>query len=160
MRRLRFNRYSAMALAGVLLALPPAAASAQEVALVATDAKEVAKGYRADELKLRSVVNDKGETIGHINDFIFSRDNGPVFVVLSVGDFVGLGSELVAVPFKSLKLDEFGQDRAARRQSRGPAEAPCVPPQSLSSIGPGRSDEIGGPAVSGHRRIAQRQNGS
>ena len=35
MRRLRFNRYSALALAGVLLALAPAAASAQEVALVA-----------------------------------------------------------------------------------------------------------------------------
>jgi hypothetical protein len=91
MRRLRFNRYPAMALAGVLLlALAPAAASAQEVGLVAPDAKEVAKGYRADELKLRSVVNDKAETIGHIDDFIF----------------VGLGGELVAVPFKSLKLDD------------------------------------------------------
>src|ERR1700722_17570448 len=66
MRHMRFNRYSALALAGVLLALAPAAASAQEVALVAPDAKEVAKGYRADELKLRSVVNDKGDIIGHI----------------------------------------------------------------------------------------------
>src|ERR1700733_12915080 len=106
MRHMRFNRYSALALAGVLLALAPAAASAQEVALVAPDAKEVAKGYRADELKLRSVVNDKGDIIGHIDDFIFGRDDGPVFVVLSVGDFVGLGGELVAVPFKSLKLDD------------------------------------------------------
>ena len=70
------------------------------------DAKEVAKGYRAEELKLRSVANDKGDIIGHIDDFIFGRDNGPVFVVLSVGDFVGLGGELVAVPFKSLKLDD------------------------------------------------------
>jgi hypothetical protein len=106
MRHMRFNRYSALALAGVLLALAPTAASVQEVALVAPDAKEVAKGYRADELKLRSVVNDKGEIIGHIDDFIFGRDNGPVFVVLSVGDYVGLGAELVAVPFKSLKLDD------------------------------------------------------
>ena len=105
MRHMRFKRYSALALAGVLLALAPTAASAQEVALVAPDAKEVAKGYRADELKLRSVVNDKGDIIGHIDDFIFGRDNGPVFVVLSVGDFVG-GAELVAVPFKSLKLDD------------------------------------------------------
>ena len=103
MRHMRFNRYSALALAGVLLALAPAAASAQEVA---PDAKEVAKGYRADELKLRSVVNGKGDIIGHIDDFIFGLDNGPVFVVLSVGDFVGLGGELVAVPFKSLKLDD------------------------------------------------------
>ena len=106
MRRLRLNRYSTMALAGVLLALAPAAASAQEVALVAPDAKEIARGYRADELKLKSVTNDKGDTIGQINDFIFGRDNGPVYAVLSVGDFDGLNGELVAVPFKSLKLND------------------------------------------------------
>ena len=99
MRRIRTASNSALALAVVLL-WSPAPASAQEVTLVAPDAKEVAKGYRAEELKLRPVVNDKGEIIGHIDDFIFGRDNGPVFVVLSVGDFVGLGGELVAVPFQ------------------------------------------------------------
>ena len=106
MRRIRTLSNSALALAGVLMALTPAAVSAQEVALVAPDAKEVAKGYRADDLKLRLVVNDKGEIIGHIDDFIFGRDNGPVYAVLSVGDFDGLEGELVAVPFKSLKLDD------------------------------------------------------
>ena len=105
MRCIRTASNSALALA-VVLSLPPSPTSAQEIALVAPDAKEVAKGYRADELKLRSVVNDKGDIIGQINDFIFARDNGPVFVVLSVGDFVGLGGELVAVPFKSFKLDD------------------------------------------------------
>jgi sporulation protein YlmC with PRC-barrel domain len=105
MRRIRTASNSALALAVVLL-LPPSPASAQEVALVAPDAKEVAKGYRAEELKLRSVVNDKGEIIGRIDDFIFGRDNGPIFAVLKVGDFVGLEGELVAVPFKSLKLDD------------------------------------------------------
>ncbi len=104
MRRICTASNSALALAVVLLS--PSLTSAQEVALVAPDAKEVAKGYRAEELKLRSVVNDKGDIIGHIDDFIFGRDNGPVFVVLSVGDFVGLGGELVAVPFKSLRLDD------------------------------------------------------
>ena len=160
MRRLRFNRYSAMALAGVLLALAPAAASAQEVALVAPDAKEVAKGYRAEELKLRSVVNDKGDIIGHIDDFIFGRDNGPVFVVLSVGDFVGLGGELVAVPFKSLKLDDF------RARSCCPAPVSrrcgsCLCSSTIAELKLTRSiDEIGGRVVLGHRRMAQRQNGS
>jgi sporulation protein YlmC with PRC-barrel domain len=105
MRRIRTASNSALALAVVLL-LPPSPASAQEVALVAPDAKEVAKGYRAEELKLRSVVNDKGEIIGRIDDFIFGRDNGPIFAVLKVGDLVGLEGELVAVPFKSLKLDD------------------------------------------------------
>jgi sporulation protein YlmC with PRC-barrel domain len=104
MRRIRTASNSALALAVVLL-LPPSPASAQEVALVAPDAKEVAKGYRAEELKLRSVVNEKGEIIGRIDDFIFGRDNGPIFAVLKVGDFVGLEGELVAVPFRNLKLD-------------------------------------------------------
>jgi sporulation protein YlmC with PRC-barrel domain len=105
MRRIRTASNSALALAVVFL-LPPSPASAQEVTLVAPDAKEVAKGYRAEELKLRSVVNDKGEMIGRIDDFIFGRDNGPIFAVLKVGDFVGLEGELVAVPFRSLKLDD------------------------------------------------------
>ena len=106
MRRIRTFFNSALALGGVLMALTPAVASAQEVALVAPDAKEVAKGHRAEELKLRSVVNDKGDIIGRIDDFIFGSDNGPIFAVLKVGDFVGLEGELVAVPFKSLKLDD------------------------------------------------------
>ena len=106
MRRIRTFFNSALALGGVLMALTPAVASAQEVALVAPDVKEVAKGYRADDLKLRSVVNDKGDIIGHIDDFIFGRDNGPVYTVLNVGDFDGFNGELVAVPFKSLKLDD------------------------------------------------------
>jgi hypothetical protein len=105
MRRIRTASNSALALAVVLL-LPPSPASAQEVALVAPDAKEVARGYRTEELKLRLVVNDKGEIIGRIDDFIFGRDNGPIFAVLRVGDFVGLEGELVAVPFRSLKLDD------------------------------------------------------
>ena len=105
MRCIRTASNSALALAVVLL-LPPSSASGQEVALVAPDAKEVAKGYRAEELKLRSVVNDKGEIIGRIDDFIFGRDNGQVFAVLSVGDFTGLSGNLVAVPFRSLRLDD------------------------------------------------------
>ena len=105
MRRIRTASNSALALA-VVLSLPLSPASAQEVALVAPDAKEVAKGYRAEELKLRSVVNEKGEIIGRIDDFIFGRDDGPIFAVLKVGDFVGLEGELVAVPFRNLKLDD------------------------------------------------------
>ena len=30
------------------------------------ESKEVAKGYRAEALKLKSVINDKGEMIGRI----------------------------------------------------------------------------------------------
>ena len=47
----------------VLLTLEPA--STQEVGLVPLNTKDVAKGYPASTLKTKSVLNDKGEIIGH-----------------------------------------------------------------------------------------------
>jgi hypothetical protein len=79
-------------------------ATAQEVALTPLQSQEVAKGYRADALKLKPVVNDKGETIGRISDFVFGKDNS-IYVVLGVGDFTGLTGQLVAIPFHAFKLD-------------------------------------------------------
>ena len=73
--------------------------------MVPLDNKAVAKGYRANALRLRRVMNDKGELIGSIDDFIFGREGG-VFAIIAVGDFVGEDSHLVAVPFKSLKIDD------------------------------------------------------
>jgi hypothetical protein len=80
-------------------------AAGQEVALTPFEVTEVAKGYRAEMLKLKPVVNDKNETIGKINDFIFGKD-GNIYAVLAVGDFSGVSGHLVAVPFRSLKLDD------------------------------------------------------
>jgi hypothetical protein len=104
--RKRSTNSTALALAVALLLPTPSKASAQEVSLVEPDAKEVAKGYRAKALELKTVVNDKGESIGRIDDFIFTKDDGPIFAVLAVGDFVGLYGELVAVPFRNLKLND------------------------------------------------------
>jgi hypothetical protein len=94
--------------------------SAEEVGLVKLDVKDVAKGYRGEALKQKTVVNDKGEDVGRIDDFIFARNDNQVFAVLSVGDYVGVGGSLVAVPLRSLKLDDPsgsivlpGADRAA-----------------------------------------------
>lgn len=50
-------------------------------------------------------VNDKSETIGRINDLIFGKD-GNICAVPAVGDFTGLGGQLVAIPYRSLKLDD------------------------------------------------------
>jgi hypothetical protein len=66
---------------------------------------EVARGYRAEALKLKPVVNDKNETVGRINDFIFGKD-GNTYAVLAVGDFTGLSGHLIAIPFRVLKLDD------------------------------------------------------
>jgi sporulation protein YlmC with PRC-barrel domain len=68
-------------------------------------ATKVARGYRASALELKQVVNEKGETVGRLNDFILGKD-GNNYVILAVDDFTGLTGELVAVPFKNLKLDD------------------------------------------------------
>ena len=80
-------------------------AAAQEVGLAPLDVKEVARGYRAEALKLKPVVNEKNETLGKIGDFIFGKD-GNIYVVLAVDDYAGPGGHLVAIPFRSLKLDD------------------------------------------------------
>jgi hypothetical protein len=105
MNRSRFAFLPAVILATIVLSLSIDHAAGQEVGLTPLQTTEVAKGYRADALKVKPVVNEKNETIGRINDFIFGKD-GNIYVVLAVGDFTGLSGHLVAVPFRSLKLDD------------------------------------------------------
>ena len=104
MNRSRVSMLPAVLVTAALL-LSADRAAAQEVALTPLESKEVAKGYRADALKLKTVVNDKGETIGRISDFVFGKDNN-IYVVLGVGDFTGLTGQLIAIPFHALKLDD------------------------------------------------------
>ena len=103
MNRSRVSMLPAVLVTAALL-LSADRAAAQEVALTPLESKEVAKGYRADALKLKTVVNDKGETIGRISDFVFGKDNN-IYVVLGVDDFTGLTGQLVAIPFHAFKLD-------------------------------------------------------
>jgi len=81
-------------------------ATAQEVGLAPLDVKEVARGYRAEALKLKLIANEKSQVLGKISDFIFSKDGSNIFVVLAVDDFPGPGSHLIAIPFRSIKLDD------------------------------------------------------
>ena len=96
---------SAVIFTTVVLSVRIDRGAAQEIGLTLMEATEVARGYRAETLKLKPVVNDKNETLGRINDFVFGRD-GNIYVVLAVGDFTGLSGHLVAIPFRSLKLDD------------------------------------------------------
>jgi hypothetical protein len=105
MNKSRFSFFPAVVLTTVVLSSWTVHGAAQEVALTPLESKEVAKGYRADALKLKTVVNDKGEMIGRISDFVFGKDNN-IYVVLGVGDFTGLTGQLIAIPFHALKLDD------------------------------------------------------
>jgi len=91
-----------------LIAVEPRPAVPQAVELVVVDVAAVAKGYRTSKLTGRSVTNDQNERIGTLDDIIIGRDR-VLFAVLQVGGFLGLGGQLVAVPYQSLVLDESGE---------------------------------------------------
>src|SRR5258708_32031427 len=63
----------------------------QDVEIVVVDVGTVAGGYRVSELMRSTVVNDRGERIGTIDDFIIGGDDRVLFAVLQVGGFLGLG---------------------------------------------------------------------
>ena len=52
-------------------------------------------------------MNEKNENVGKIDDLVVGAESAhPVFAILQVGDFLGIGSRLVAVSFDSLKIDD------------------------------------------------------
>jgi hypothetical protein len=104
MKPLRFPLLLVAVVTIVTVAKPIDHAAAQEIGLTPLEATEVTKGYSADELKFRSVVNEKHERIGKINDFIFGKDDN-IYVVLAVDESASLYSHLVAIPLRQFKLD-------------------------------------------------------
>jgi sporulation protein YlmC with PRC-barrel domain len=93
----------------VTLAAGPALPQAG-VQLVKVDLSIVAKGYRMSKLIGTSVINDKNEKIGTVDDVIADKDKKQLgFAVLQVGGFLGMGGHLVSVPYDSLVIDDAGQ---------------------------------------------------
>jgi sporulation protein YlmC with PRC-barrel domain len=95
---------------GLLLVVTnPKPVLSQAVKLVTVDVNVVAQGYRLSKLTGSSVVNEKNEKIGTIDDFVVAR-NHSLFAVLQVGGFLGMGAHLVAVPYESLVIEEEGRN--------------------------------------------------
>jgi sporulation protein YlmC with PRC-barrel domain len=93
----------------VALAAGPALPQAG-VQLIKVDFSVVAKGYRMSKLIGTTVINDKNEKIGTVDDVVADKDKKQLnFAVLQVGGFLGLGGHLVVVPYDSLVIDETGQ---------------------------------------------------
>src|SRR3981189_562764 len=79
------------------------------VQLAKVDVSVVAKGYRMSKLIGSTVINDKSEKIGTVDDVIADKDKKQLnFAVLQVGGFLGVGGHLVVVPYDRLGLEEAG----------------------------------------------------
>ena len=93
----------------IFLAAGPALSQAG-VQLIKVDLSVVAQGYRISKLIGSSVINDKNERIGTIDDIIADKDKKQLsFAVLQVGGFLGVGGHLVVVPYDSLVIDDNGR---------------------------------------------------
>jgi sporulation protein YlmC with PRC-barrel domain len=97
--------------AGVLLSVPAQHAYSQAVEWVTVDIKVVARGFRATKLIGTTIQNDKKEKIGELDDIVIGREKDRVmFAIVQVGGFLGLGANLVAVPYNSLQIDDTGRN--------------------------------------------------
>jgi sporulation protein YlmC with PRC-barrel domain len=94
----------ALTMMGAVAPVAPPALAATE--LVRVDVVVVASGYRTTELVGRSVYNDKSDKIGTLDDIIISTDGNALSAILQVGGFLGIGGRLVAVPYKSLVIND------------------------------------------------------
>jgi sporulation protein YlmC with PRC-barrel domain len=88
-----------------LVFMGPSPALSQAVEIVKLDVEVVAKGHRTSKLVGATVVNDKNEKIGAVDDIVVDR-NRVLAAVLQVGGFLGVGGKLIAVPYDSLQVDE------------------------------------------------------
>ncbi|GGP27352.1 PRC-barrel domain-containing protein [Silvimonas amylolytica] len=63
------------------------------------------------EVEGYKVVNEQGEHLGKIDQFVLDVTNGRVaYAVLSFGGFLGMGDKLFAIPWSALKLDEVNKE--------------------------------------------------
>jgi len=64
----------------------------------------VAGDWRASKVVGLNVYNDNNQNVGSINDLLMDKSGNIKTAVLSVGGFLGVGSQLVAIPFDKIKF--------------------------------------------------------
>src|ERR1700704_7041623 len=78
----------------------------QTLTIFRVDPVGISTGYRASKVVGATVVNDKGDNIGKIDDVMISSDGKAPYAVLSVGGFLGVGSRLVLVRYQDLTFSK------------------------------------------------------
>jgi len=95
--------------ASVLLASAAFAQTATTTSDRANTAQAVASpsvqgDWRASKIVGLNVYNDNNQNVGSINDLLMDKSGNIKTAVLSVGGFLGVGSQLVAIPFDKIKF--------------------------------------------------------
>ena len=133
-----FVKYIAAALAGsallatVAFAQTPTTSDRANMAPSAASDASFKGDWRASKLVGLSVYNDNNESIGSINDLLTDRSGNIKAAVIGVGGFLGMGSQLVAVPFDKIK---FVNEPVAYTGVSGAPNAPGSRPPSTTTTG-------------------------
>jgi sporulation protein YlmC with PRC-barrel domain len=101
--------------------------------------------YRASDLIGATVLDDRGESVGKIDDIVVSTEDDKLHAVIAIGGFAGFGEKLISMPFEDLQItsdDDTPQVRIAMtgeqleqlvasrpefRYERQVAQAPAAP---------------------------------
>jgi sporulation protein YlmC with PRC-barrel domain len=101
--------------------------------------------YRASDLIGATVLDDRGESVGKVDDIIVSTEDDKLHAVIAVGGFVGFGAKHLSLPFDDLQitsdndrpqvriamtgeqLQAVVESRPEFRYERQVAQAPTVP---------------------------------
>lgn len=129
------RRHITIPVAAVALALasPPALAQAGSASPPPAAAKAAAPPSapasrepesRASRILGMDVVNPAGEKVGDVEDIVLDRHGSVAWAIVSTGAFLGVGSRLHAVPWRSLqpdtRADRFVLDIDRDRLGRAP----------------------------------------
>ena len=91
-------------LASAAFAQSPATTTAPAAAPVTASDSSFNGNWRTSKVVGLSVYNDSNESLGSINDLLTDKSGNIKAVVIGVGGFLGVGEQLVAVPFDKIKF--------------------------------------------------------
>ena len=101
---------SAMLITLLLIASSPCLAQqvvgSTQLGVAYAELRDVTTGWSTKRQVLgKKVFNDKGETIGKIDDIIVAPDKAVSYAIIGAGGFLGVGRHDVAIPVNQLKED-------------------------------------------------------
>jgi sporulation protein YlmC with PRC-barrel domain len=98
---------TALAIASTLVGIGDAnaqLAGSSTVGVTYTEATLVAMGWSVKKSILgKSVFNDAGEKIGHVQDLIIAPDKNVSYLIVGAGGFIGIGRHDVAIPVTQVR---------------------------------------------------------
>jgi sporulation protein YlmC with PRC-barrel domain len=101
---------SAMSITLLLIATPPCIAQqvvgSTQLGVAYAELRDVTSGWSTKRQVLgKKVFNDRGETVGKIDDIIVAPDKAVSYAIIGAGGFLGMGRHDVAIPVNQLKED-------------------------------------------------------